>query len=556
MSKTPSRNEIESALDANKHRDTRQKSQQMRDIFEKSDHRERNVIGGDLTGISSRQKNKSGWFSFNDINYVNWIAGLIVILIAAVFFWPDSKQKKAEPTRSLQQTSSSQSKDVESPQPDQAIFSRNDDLDRANQFRNDADIEQKANTLLTTGKTLLRKGHYSTPPNENAIAKFKQVLALDPNNNDAQQGLDYIKSRYLAAGERAIEMGNIVSANANLKKIANIDNESDEYQALLANIELWQLNQQVNGLLSQAKEAYQKQQLILPAKQNARYFYLQVLELEPENADALAGIKTIASSFIDKAKQAINEGKREAAAGYLTTVSLIDPQNPIISELESAIQSEKPITTASNSKITAIKPIPKSTTSNSPKVSKTRQNSSNTPKSTKTPVTVSQERELIDRQYLQRGLEAYYRGDYEVARSLLKPLADKGVSRAQLRLGYMHLLGRGVEKNRAMADQIIRAALPAVQRFANEGRAWAQSDIGSLYEDGLVLPQNLDEALFWYQSAARQGYAGAQTNLGVMYAEGKGVTRSNKTAIEWFKKAAAQGDIAAQKNLKALNITP
>lgn len=555
MSKTPSRNEIESALDANKHRDTRQKSQQMRDIFEKSDHRERNVIGGDLTGISSRQKNKSGWFSFNGINYVNWIAGLIVILIAAVFFWPDSKQKPAEPTRNLQQTSPSQSKDVESPQPDQTIFSRNDDLDRANQFRNDADIEQKANTLLTTGKILLRKGHYSSPPNENAIAKFKQVLALDPNNNDAQQGLDYIKSRYLAAGERAIEMGNIVSANANLKKIANIDNESDEYQSLFANIELWQLNQQVNGLLSKAKEAYQKQQLILPAKQNARYFYLQVLELEPENPDALAGIKTIASSFIDKAKQAINEGKREAAAGYLTTVSLIDPQNPIISELESAIQSDKPVTTTSNSKTTTIQATPGATTPTE-SVSEAQPTTSNTPKNTKTPATVSQERELIDRQYLQRGLEAYYRGDYEVARSLLKPLADKGVSRAQLRLGYMHLLGRGVERNRAMADQIIRAALPAVQRFANEGRAWAQSDIGSLYEDGLVLPQNLDEAIFWYQSAARQGYAGAQTNLGVMYAEGKGVTRNNKTAIEWFKKAAAQGDIAAQKNLKALNITP
>ena len=114
--------------------------------------------------------------------------------------------------------------------------------------------------------------------------------------------------------------------------------------------------------------------------------------------------------------------------------------------------------------------------------------------------------------------------DYASAAALLKPLADKGISRAQFRIAYMHFLGRGFPENRNEADRIIRAALPAIQAFAAEGRAWAQSDLGSLYEDGLVLPRDYKEAFFWYRASAEQGYAGAQTNLGILYARGLGVS--------------------------------
>lgn len=118
----------------------------------------------------------------------------------------------------------------------------------------------------------------------------------------------------------------------------------------------------------------------------------------------------------------------------------------------------------------------------------------------------------------------------------------------------MYRLGRGVPTNVNKADNIIRSALPAIQKFANEGRAWAQSDLASLYDDGLVLPKDALKAISWYEKAAYQGYAGAQTNLGLMYYYGKGVRTNRELAIEWFKRAAKQGDVTAKKNLEALGI--
>ena len=241
-------------------------------------------------------------------------------------------------------------------------------------------------------------------------------------------------------------------------------------------------------------------------------------------------------------------------------MSVIDPKNPSIKLIRDSITNAKPIAesrtqpqswqTASNSQPEA--------DSNSPTLNQNETTSERIdPKlisDVKTPRQQASEQEAIDIQYLNRGLEAYYKGDYDTAIRLLQPLADKGISRAQFRIAYMHYLGRGFRRDRKEADRIIRAALPAIQKFANDGRSWAQSDLGSLYEDGLVLPRDFSDAVFWYRNAAEKGYPGAQTNLGIMYARGRGVTQSRKTAIEWFQRAAKQGDIAAIRNLQSMGV--
>src|SRR3989338_3020925 len=74
---------------------------------------------------------------------------------------------------------------------------------------------------------------------------------------------------------------------------------------------------------------------------------------------------------------------------------------------------------------------------------------------------------------------------------------------------------------------------------AKAGDARAQSNLGLMYYDGLVVPKDTAKALEWFQKAAAQGYAEAQYSLGVMYANGLGVPKNAAKAVEWYQKAAA-----------------
>lgn len=76
--------------------------------------------------------------------------------------------------------------------------------------------------------------------------------------------------------------------------------------------------------------------------------------------------------------------------------------------------------------------------------------------------------------------------------------------------------------------------------------------IGVMYNKGLGVAKNFDEALKWYRKAAERGYAPAQRNLAIMYDTGSGCAENDAEALKWYRKAAEQGDAEAQSNLGAM----
>ena len=77
---------------------------------------------------------------------------------------------------------------------------------------------------------------------------------------------------------------------------------------------------------------------------------------------------------------------------------------------------------------------------------------------------------------------------------------------------------------------------------ADQGYAYAQYNLGVMYENGQGVPQDYAEAVRWYRLAADQGYATAQTNLGYMYDNGQGVLQDNVMAHMWYNIGAANGN--------------
>lgn len=191
--------------------------------------------------------------------------------------------------------------------------------------------------------------------------------------------------------------------------------------------------------------------------------------------------------------------------------------------------------------------------------------------------------------------------DYTQAVKWFRKAADQGLINGQVSIAYMYDSGQGVAKDisqalywyrmaaaqgnkdaekrikeialinqkslsneptdakelNALATNYVekkkyKEAVALYQKSADQGNAYGQSKLGTLYAKGQGVKKNYKEALKLYKLSADQDFAEAQNNLGVMYFNGIGVSKNKKEAIKWFKLAAAQGDIKSIKVLKEI----
>ncbi|KAK3833600.1 MAG: hypothetical protein J3R72DRAFT_230870 [Linnemannia gamsii] len=125
----------------------------------------------------------------------------------------------------------------------------------------------------------------------------------------------------------------------------------------------------------------------------------------------------------------------------------------------------------------------------------------------------------------------------------IEAMSDQGYVDHWIKLGYAHQHGLvGI-------SQDFSEAIKWYQMAADRGSAQAQSNIGSMYEEGHGVTQDFSKAVMWYRKAAAQEYAAAQCNLGGMYMVGTGVTQDYAKAAYWIRKSAVQGEKAAQCRL-------
>jgi len=89
-----------------------------------------------------------------------------------------------------------------------------------------------------------------------------------------------------------------------------------------------------------------------------------------------------------------------------------------------------------------------------------------------------------------------------------------------------------------------KTALKVWMEGAERGDAKSQTYVGEIYEKGLGVPPDYQEAARWYRRAAEQNYAPAALNLGVLYENGLGVPRDPKQAAQWYSRATGAGAIA------------
>ncbi len=87
------------------------------------------------------------------------------------------------------------------------------------------------------------------------------------------------------------------------------------------------------------------------------------------------------------------------------------------------------------------------------------------------------------------------------------------------------------------------------QPLAEKGEVCAQRGMGKLYSKGRGVDRDFTKAIEWYRPAAEKGDAESQYRLSVGYAYGLGVEKDEAKAMMWLRKAAENGQKRAQKSL-------
>jgi TPR repeat protein len=134
------------------------------------------------------------------------------------------------------------------------------------------------------------------------------------------------------------------------------------------------------------------------------------------------------------------------------------------------------------------------------------------------------------------------------ALSDLRTRAGAGNAEAQFYMGTLY--DPEMSSVKFAKDAVIAADW--YERAAAQSYAFAQNNLGWLYENGQGKPKDEAEASRWYRKAADQDDALAQINLGLLYERGRGVVKDEAEAARWYRRAADLGSAIAADNLGRL----
>lgn len=164
---------------------------------------------------------------------------------------------------------------------------------------------------------------------DGAGALYRRVLAADPNNAVAKHGLDKVGDALSAQIHKALDAGDRTTASTLVDHLSMLLPNYAELPALRA--ALVQVNQQNNGALTDAlkrgQDALREGRISGPGEDTAAAYFKAALAIDPDNADARAGMGQVAQALVVQANAAIDHGDGAHARQLLDQAAAIAPHS-------------------------------------------------------------------------------------------------------------------------------------------------------------------------------------------------------------------------------------
>ena len=192
-----------------------------------------------------------------------------------------------------------------------------------------ATAHQEIQTLLQQASAYRANGALINPPGANAAEIYHRVLATDPNNAIATQGLSEVVAQLLTRANELLASGQIDAVramNSRASEIGLSDTAMRELKAKLGAEE--QRIGTVARLLNEAQKLMNDGFITEPPDQNAVAKLLEVRRLDPNNAAARDMLNAAAGRLAAVAREAYDVGMKTEAQHFLELALTVTPDVP------------------------------------------------------------------------------------------------------------------------------------------------------------------------------------------------------------------------------------
>jgi serine/threonine-protein kinase PpkA len=235
-----------------------------------------------------------------------------------------------------------------------------------------AESQRQVQQLLEEAGKALTENRLTSPVDDNAYDKFQSVLALDPSNKKAMEGVKTIAANYLGQAKEQAAGKNFVRARALVAAAIQIDSQhpglASAQQAILdaeeakrqgelklaqkeAQSEAKLLRQQeeekrararqISSMLAQANDDIENNRLQLPAGDNAVEKFRTVLTMDPSNLQALEGLQNVGEKYVTLASDSLKNNAVSDADTYLNIAQKLVPNSANLLSARRALLAAK-----------------------------------------------------------------------------------------------------------------------------------------------------------------------------------------------------------------------
>jgi serine/threonine protein kinase len=201
--------------------------------------------------------------------------------------------------------------------------------------------EDRYKALLEKAHNAYAAKHYITPETDNAAALYLKVLAMDPENKAAKEGLEAVVSHVSGQIQSSIEAGDLLGAENQLNKIDGVVVKSGAFLQPQLSLEKAKRSkaESINQLLNKGQIAFDSGHVIHPEKDSAIEIFQQVLNIDPLNETAQRDLRQIHDQFLSKAKHYVAAGNMEKARTAVAVMEAAMPDSSQAQMIEANIQS-------------------------------------------------------------------------------------------------------------------------------------------------------------------------------------------------------------------------